>query len=467
MSNLTELDFVTDFVHHLREASLPVAMSENLDAIKAVGLIGLSDREALRQVLKSTLVKNYSYYPTFDVVFDIYFSLKVKRLSNDEEGNLNASGSYSEAMSYQELAEMLFEALINNDEEQIKALARMAVELYGGIEKGRAVAGNYYIYRTLSNIKFDLLFEKLLGYFKSDNANKDVFASKISQGILNDEIKRRLEKLKYEIETYIKQILTEDRGHDAMIKSIRKPLPEDIEIMHASREELKAISNAIGPLSRKLAAKLAKKHLHQSKGALDWKKTIRHSLSTGGTPIEVEFKKPHKSKPEIVVLADISGSVASFARFTLHLVYALSNQFSKIRSFVFIDGLDEVTKFFDQEKDISQALFRINTESKAILYDGHSDYGRVFKAFCDRYLEGLTNKTSVLILGDARSNYHSPNVEALKAIKKKVKHIFWLNPEPKSYWNTGDSILDEYKDFLDGTFEVRTLRQLEHFVAKL
>lgn len=466
MKTYNDIDFVSDFVRHLREASLPVAMSENFDAIQAIKLVGLSDRETLRQVLKATLVKNYNYFSVFDTVFDLYFSPIPSQVDlTDYEFN-QAAGSTSDSLSYEELTQMLFEALVNNDEEQIKALAKLAVKLYGGMEKGRPVAGNYYIYRTLTNIEYDSLFDKLMGYFSSEE-KQSLKTSNLKEQILKHELQKRLEKLKLEIEKYVRQLLVEDRGADAMIRSIRKPLPEDIEIMHASREEIKAISNVIQPLSRKLAAKLARKHQHKYQGALDWKKTIRHSLSTGGTAVDIEFKKPHKSKPDIVILADISGSVASFARFTLHLVYALSNQFSKIRSFVFIDGLDEVTKFFDEEKDITKALFRINTESKAILYDGHSDYGRVFSAFMERHLSELSNKTSVLILGDARSNYHYSNAEALKAIKKKVKHIYWLNPEPKSYWNTGDSILDDYIEYIDGAYEVRTLRQLEQFVAKL
>src|SRR6202045_5425195 len=147
-----------------------------------------------------------------------------------------------------------------------------------------------------------------------------------------------------------------------MAKTLRKPLPEDIEFMHATRDEMVALRRAIYPLTRKLAVRLARKRRHGRKGPLDFRSTVRHSLSTGGVPVEPKFRYPRPSKPEIVVIPDISGSVASFARFTLHLVHAISSQFSKVRSFVFIDGIDEVSRFFEGSDDPSDAVHRINTE---------------------------------------------------------------------------------------------------------
>jgi uncharacterized protein with von Willebrand factor type A (vWA) domain len=194
---------------------------------------------------------------------------------------------------------------------------------------------------------------------------------------------------------------------------------------------------------------------------------VRASLSYGGVPAEPKFKYPRPSKPEIFVIADISGSVAAFARFTLHLVYAISGQFSKVRSFVFIDGLDEVTRLFEGVDDISEAVHRVNTEADVVWVDGHSDYGHAFEVFWNKYGKEIGPKTTVMILGDARNNYHASQSWVLKEIKKKARHLYWLNPEPKSYWDTGDSIVAEYADHCDGTFECRNLRQLEKFVDYL
>ena len=161
-------------------------------------------------------------------------------------------------------------------------------------------------------------------------------------------------------------------------------------------------------------------------------------------PIEPRFRYPRPSKPEIFVVADISGSVAAFARFTLHLVYAISNQFSKVRAFVFIDGIDEVTRLFEGTEDIGEAVHRVNTEADVIWVDGHSDYGHAFEVFWQRYGKDVGPKTTVLLLGDARNNYHATQSWVVKEMQHRARHVYWLNPEPRSYWDTGDSIIGEY-----------------------
>jgi hypothetical protein len=194
---------------------------------------------------------------------------------------------------------------------------------------------------------------------------------------------------------------------------------------------------------------------------------MRHSLSYGGVPAEPKFKYPRPAKPEIFVIADISGSVAAFARFTLHLVYAISNQFSKVRAFVFIDGIDEVTDYFEGVEDIGEAVHRVNTEADVVWVDGHSDYGHALEIFWQKWGKDVGPKTTVMVLGDARNNYHASQSWVLKEIRHKARHLFWLNPEPRSYWDTGDSIVGEYGIHCDGVFECRNLRQLEKFVDNL
>ena len=194
----------------------------------------------------------------------------------------------------------------------------------------------------------------------------------LEERLERDEYEHRIEQLKKEIEAEIRRRLVADRGVEAMAKTLRKPLPEDVDFMHASRDEMASLRKAIYPLTRKLAVRLARKRRHGRKGPLDFRNTVRHSLSYGGVPAEPKFRYPRPAKPEIFVIADISGSVAAFARFTLHLVYAISSQFSKVRAFVFIDGIDEVTRFFEGVEDIGEAVHRVNTEADVVWVDGHS-----------------------------------------------------------------------------------------------
>jgi uncharacterized protein with von Willebrand factor type A (vWA) domain len=367
-------------------------------------------------------------------------------------------------MTPEEMMAMLMKALMAGDQALMRALARQAVQRFAGMEPGRPVGGTYYLYRTLRNLDLDSMLEKLM------EASRDEVGGQLTpleERLERDEHEHRIEQFKQEIEAEIRRRLVADRGAEAMAKTLRKPLPEDVEFMHASRDEMQGLKKALQPLTRKLAARLARKRKHERRGPLDFRSTVRHSLSYGGVPADPRFKYPRPAKPELMVVADISGSVAAFARFTLMLVYAIQGQFSKVRSFVFIDGIDEVTDFFKGTEDISEAIHKVNTEADVIWVDGHSDYGHAFEVFWEKYGRDVGPKTTVLLLGDARNNYHASQSWVIKEIRQKARHVYWLNPEPRSYWNTGDSIVGEYATHTDGVYECRNMRQLEAFVEKL
>ena len=473
------LELLNGFIVELRSAGLPVSLTENLDAVEAVKHIPIEDRETFKYALAGTLVKNHSHWRAFETVFEVYFSLRgaeyqlvdgewesddtATQEENQQEGQVQGQGGSQEGLTQEQLAEMLFQALAKQDRNLMRTVARQSVQRFAGMEPGRPVGGTYYLYRTLRNLNLEEVLDRLL----TSSADNEPDLDFLEERLRKDEYEHRIEELKREIEAEIRRRLVADRGVEAMAKTLRKPLPEDVDFMHASREEMVALRRAIWPLTRKLAVRLARKRRHGRKGPLDFRRTVRHSLSYGGVPAEPKFKYPKPSKPEIMVIADISGSVAAFARFTLHLVYALNNQFSKVRSFVFIDGLDEVTGFFENVDDITEAIHRVNTEADVIWVDGHSDYGHAFEIFDERFAKDIGPKTTVIILGDARNNYHASQSWVIKNIEDKARKVFWLNPEPKSYWDTGDSIVGEYSDFCNGTFEVRNLKQLEAFVENL
>ena len=477
------LKLLNGFVVELRNAGLPVSLTENLDAMEAVQHIPIEDREAFKYALGATLIKNHAHWRSFDTVFEVYFSLRgpeykigdgdgdsdideMWREMQEQQQNADGNGGQGgmDGMTPEEIAQMLMQALMNGDQGMMRAMAKQSVQRFAGMEPGRPVGGTYYLYRTLRNLDLDSMLEKMMGQSRED-APDDL--TTLEERLEKEEYSDRIEKFKGEIEAEIRRRLVADRGAEAMAKTLRKPLPEDVEFMHASRDEMVSLKKSLQPLTRKLAARLARKRKHGRKGPLDFRSTVRHSLSYGGVPAEPQFKYPRPSKPELMVIADISGSVAAFARFTLMLVYAISGQFSKVRSFVFIDGLDEVTDYFKSTEDISEAIHRVNTEADVVWVDGHSDYGHAFEVFWNKYGKDITPKTTVLLLGDARNNYHASQSWVVKEIQQKARHVYWLNPEPKSYWNTGDSIVGEYGTFTDGVYECRNLRQLEGFVEKL
>jgi uncharacterized protein with von Willebrand factor type A (vWA) domain len=370
----------------------------------------------------------------------------------------------ADALTREELAELLYKAMLNSDEALMRAVARAAVLRFAGMEPGRPVGGTYYLYRTLRNLDLDGMVERLLEAAREQAGGE---LTPLEARLERDELEIRTDQVRKEVEAEIRRRLVADRGVEAMARTLRKPLPEDVDFMHASREEMGQLRRALHPLTRKLAVRLARKRRHGRKGPLDFRSTVRHSLSYGGVPAEPKFRYPRPSKPEIMVVADISGSVAAFARFTLQLVYAISGQFSKVRSFVFIDGIDEVTRFFEGVEDINQAVHRVNTEADVVWVDGHSDYGHAFEVFLERWGHEVTPRTTILLLGDARNNYHASNAWVVKELRHKARHVYWLNPEPRSYWDTGDSIIGDYATHCDGVYECRNLRQLERFVEVL
>ena len=478
------LDLMSGFIAELRNAGLPVSLTENLDAMEAVKVIPIEDRDAFKYALGATLVKNNAHWRVFETIFEVYFSLRGPEYEINQEnqpddfwremqdqmdqvkgqGEGKGSGGGMDSLTPEEIAAMLMRALMNGDQAMMRALAKQSVQRFAGMEPGRPVGGTYYLYRTLRNLDLDNMLQKLM------DANREMSKQELTsleERLEKDEFESRIELFKQEVEAEIRRRLVADRGAEAMAKTLRKPLPEDVEFMHASRDEMQSLKKALYPLTRKLAARLARKRRHGRKGPLDFRNTVRHSLSYGGVPADPKFRYPRPAKPELMVVADISGSVAAFARFTLMFVYAIQNQFSKVRSFVFIEGIDEVTKFFKSTEDIGEAINRVNTEADVVWVDGHSDYGHAFEVFFERYGKDINSKTTILLLGDARNNYHAAQSWVVKEMRKRARHVYWLNPEPKSYWNTGDSIVGEYGAHTDGVFECRNLRQLEGFVENL
>jgi uncharacterized protein len=462
------------FVAELRAIGLPISVSENVDATAAVAAMPMTDRASLKSALAATLVKDSDHYGAFELVFEIFFG--GRRVGGDDPAVPAADGAAADGaagngagggrgvvamLSDAELADLLLRAVLTGDRILIRAVAAEAVTRYAGIEPGRAVAGLYYLYRTLRELDLDTLLERLLA--SADEAGM----SEVDRRLAGDDYRARVDGVRAEVEAEIRRRLVADRGPEAVAGTLRKPLPEDADFLNASKEQLAAIRQAVQMLGRKLAARLARKRRHQRRSALDFRRTVRRSLSTGGVPVDLVFRKPHPAKPEVMLIADISSSVAAFATFTLQLAYAIRSEFSRVRSFVFIDGIEEVTGVFETAPDLAAVTRHINSQTVAVRLDGHSDYGMVLETFWDQWGPQVRKRTSVIVLGDARNNYHAPRSWVLKSIRERARHLYWLNPEPAYSWDTGDSIVSEYAKHCDKMVECRNLRQLKEFVEAL
>lgn len=461
------LGLLTGFIDELRAAGLPVSMVEAIDAAAVLDHVNMGDREAFKSALGATLVKRARHYEAFEIAFEVYFGLRYLEPIGDEpftdliSGGAGA-GSGGGEVTDEMLIEVLLRAIRTEDQALLRAVVRAAVDHLAGMEPGRPVGGTYYLYRVLRRLQVDQLAERLLA-----EAVRDTEPTALTRRLLSEEIELRLDQFRAEVRAEIRRRLVADRGHEAVAKTLRRPLVEDIDLLHAGRAELAAVERAVHPLTRKLAVRLARRRKRDRHGRLDIRSTIRRSLSAGGVLMEPRFRSAVPSKPELFVLSDVSGSVATFARFTLQLVFALSHEFSRVRSFAFIDAIDEVTKFFGPGADFAEALRRVGTEAEVVWLDGHSDYGNAFHQFQHRYLGELTPRSVLIVTGDARTNYHDPNVVAFAEAASLARAVYWLNPEAQRYWDTGDSVIDAYAPFCDGVFEVRNLRQLERFVEEV
>ena len=475
---------IEGMIAELRQIGVPVSLAERIDAVHSLRHLPVGDRATVKAALRAVLVKTHDHELAFDAVFDLYFTPQPAQVApgpghsgaaepgQDGQGgegglsgqNGHGGGGGLGSLDDAALTELLLTALREGNEVMMRALAGMFVDRHAGIEPGRPVAGTYYVFRTLRAVDPDRLLARLAE--PGDQAPGPA-ADPLARRLELEGYEAQLAKFRQMVEAQVRRHLVDDRGAAAVARTLRRPLPEDVDFLTSSRDQIADMRAVLDPLTRRLATRLAAKRRHKRRGALDFRRTVRRSLSTGGVPVRPAFRKPHPAKPELFVLADISGSVATFAAFTLQLMYALRSQFSRVRSFVFVDGVDEVTDVLQQAPDVVEAARYINAAGSGVWLDGRSDYGHALTTFWDAWGEQVRRRTTVIVLGDARTNYHDPCEGALKGVSQRAGHVFWLNPEPTSAWNSGDSVIARYQPFCDAVYECRNLRQLRAFVEDL
>ncbi|WP_182377714.1 VWA domain-containing protein [Nocardioides sp. WS12] len=454
------IDDLNAFVDELRNIGLPIALSDRMAALTAVGLLGTTRRETVEATLSATLVKSGTHLGAFRTVFDIYFAR-----AGVTAGALADGVTALSSLTDDDLAAVVARAVAADDSLLLRLVAAEAVARHGGFEPGRPVGGTYYVIRTLRALDLGKVATALATSTAEARAEgrMDVLAAYLTDR--NHE--RRIGEFRAEVEAEVRRLVAADRGSEALARTLRKPLPEDLDFANASGADLEELRAAVGPLARRLAVRLGRSRRDHRRTAVDLRATIRRSLAFGGVPLDLQHRRPRVVKTELVVVADISGSVASFAGFTLGFLRALASQFAAVRSFVFVDGLTEITDLVRAANDLEELIDRVNAESEALWVDGHSDYGHAFRTLADRCAGQFTRRTTVIILGDARNNYHAAQDDALARIRSGVGQVFWLNPEPRASWDTGDSIVSVYAPHCDEVLECRSLAQLSGIVEAL
>jgi len=444
------IDRLTEFSHELRAVGIPVSMVEVLDAARAMEEADLRTAGGLRAALGATMVKSARHRDAFERAFDIFFVLGGSVLPASDAGDESAGPSDGWAPS-------IADALDRADRDRLIALIREAVERFGRVGSGSSSGGSYFAYRVLRRLGVNEI-RALLSGVGEDGSDP------VSDRIARDRADRLMEILREEVKREVLRRISEERGVAATARAVREPLIEDLDLQHATRGEIDSIKRVVAPLARRLATRLSQRRRHGSAGRLDVRRTIRRSLAHGGAFIDPRFRRPRVTKPQIVLLCDTSGSMSTFSRFAMQLTHAIASELSGVRSFVFIEGVDEVTGLFGSDRDFDESLARMAAVADVSRGDGHSDYGRAMTEFARRYPEAVTARTTVIITGDARSNYRPPAGGAFRTMVDRARAVFWLNPEPERFWDTGDSVMSEYSPWCDRVEEVRSLRHLERFV---
>ena len=455
------LDREIAFLDALRSAGMTVSLAEVLDSTRAMTAIDLMDREALRAAFAACVLKRPAHRTTFDTLFDLWFPPVIgDPTSYDGEGEPGAGQGQGEPVDQDAYRDALRDLLLDGDTEGMRRFARQAVSALGKSSTG-AGRQSWFSYKILRALSPETLMASLLAAML-EGQDRGGLAEKVARQTVQERIKAFQEM----VEAEVRRRLAEDRGAEQLSKTAVQPLAEQVDFLRASRDDMAELKRQVFPLARRLATRLTARRRLGKTGQLDFRRTVRASLATGGVPI-VTHHRPHKPhKPELVVLCDVSGSVAGFAHFTLMLAFALSEQFTKVRAFAFIDTCDEVSRFFAPGGDIADALARMSNEAELVWFDGHSDYGHSIEAFAEKYPDAVGPRTSLLILGDARNNYRATGSATLKRLVSQARHAYWLNPEPSAYWGSGDSVTGAYEGILE-MVEVRNAVQLEDFVHRL
>jgi uncharacterized protein len=455
---MTLLDRHVGFVAALRAAGLAISVAEDMDAVTALRELDLADRAQLRSGYAAALVKRQAHRPAFDTVFELFFPAVPEQTGADDEPAPPSQRMDADILDFR--AELV-EALLAGDDPALTRLARVGVGRFGSVSGRRPGVQSWSRYAASNRISPGTLtaslLERMLGEQDSDA---------IVERTARTTIAARIERFEQLLDIEVQRRLAVESDAETVARTAARPSIERRDLLSAGRGDLIAIRREIAPLARRLAARLAIQQRRGRRGPLDFRHTMRASLSSGGVPIETVHKPRRPHKTDLVVLCDVSESVSAFARFTLLLLFALREQFSRVRVFAFVDELDEITALLDPAGDIVDAVERVTREAKVTGWYGRTDYGRSLGLFAERHLASVTSRTSVLILGDARSNYGEPNLPALARIAKQARRTYWLNPERRDVWDTGDSCATEVSSVVP-MLECRNLAQLGAFVRDL
>jgi uncharacterized protein with von Willebrand factor type A (vWA) domain len=453
---------VLDFIKGLRGRGVPVSTAESIDAMGAVAVVGLEDPETFKAALKAAMVKRNRDTPVFEELFPLYFyGLESGGEIDDLDDELLARLE-EKLREFAQSGEMnpLLPLVLSGRGGEWESFIRMAAGEVGTAQLATRMQVGMYTRRIFDVFDWEEM-ESELG---------ELIELLREEGWGEEELQRieeafaaNRDALRKQVRRYVER--EQARNADKVPSAERVERLMNRPLSGLDEFELQQMRKAVDILARKLRNKINLREKQLKRGKLDVKATLRRNMQHGGVPFELKLKHKRMEKAELMVLCDISSSVARVSQFMLQFVYTIQDCLAKVRSFVFVDDLGEVTDFF-RDEDIQKGIRRALSEAD-ISYNARSDFGEVFQSFCDGYLQDVGFRTYIMVIGDARNNYNDPGVRALEKIRDRAKGIIWLNPETRPFWDTGDSVMGDYLPFLKEARVCRTLKDLEDTVSSL
>ncbi len=487
---------LANFIRALRNSDVRISTAETLDAFNAVELVGYEDRAFLKRSLSLVLSKTVDEKETFDNCFDQYFSFEDvhgERRSAGEPGGGDDAGDGEESPGEGEGGGAGGETrpgqraagrgkkkktspLVEEEEEEDLGPGEMSepesdlgrllmsnsrVEL----SVAMAAAGEAVDLREIQVFTQKGLYtRKIMEEMGLGALNREIGELREARAIrrrrLGQELRRRRDWLREQVRDYVeKQFLLHA---DATGKRLREELLRKVKLSNVEHRSFRLIQEIVFKMAKKLAAVHSRRKKVYKRGALNLPRTLRHNMSYDGAIFDLHWKSVKVDRPKVFAICDVSGSVANYARFMLMFLYSLEEVMPKVRSFAFSSDLAEVTELFERNR-IEDAIAKTLRDYSG----GSTDYGQALADFRKLCLDDVDNRTTIIILGDARNNYGDPRTDILKEMYDRCKRLIWLNPEPRNSWNVGDAEMRKYMAYCHQVDECNSLMHLERVVGNL
>jgi uncharacterized protein with von Willebrand factor type A (vWA) domain len=459
---------VADFSRILRANGVRVSPAEIQDAVVAASLVGAWDRSAFRAALEATLVKRARDVPVFDALFDVYFS---------------GLGRVVEGLERSLLAELAEQGLLEGDD--LEMIARTLAELAPGLSPlaRAALEGDAAL---LARILSGAALQVDPGGLASPAAagfHARRLLSAAGGGAAADDMARlaralrergldpsRLELVAERLGAALRRVEeAARRWADAEAKArSSRPRPDAIagSRVPLGRDEIARAESAVRRLAERLRTRLVRREKSRRRGTLNVRRTLRRNLGVGGIPARLAFRRRHPERPDVVVLCDVSESVRHVTRLMLLFLYTLQALFTRVRTFVFVSDLAEVTESLRAERDPARAA-DLAVAARAVSLAANSNYGRALRAFHRDFLGSVTRRTTVILIGDGRNNYNPPEAWVLDELRRKAKRLLWICTEERYGWGMGDSEMHLYAPRCDRVATAATLDALEEIADVL